>query len=87
MQPVGVQSIMAAAMAGGGVVFFGTLYAIFYALGRNGANRRFIGDVASSNQMPDHCKVYASNTVHDSNLSDADIEAFAAFFASRKGCP
>lgn len=43
MQPVGVQSIMTAAMAGGGIVFFGALYAIFYALGRNGANRRFIG--------------------------------------------
>jgi hypothetical protein len=42
MPPVAVQSIMTAAMAGGGIVFFGALYAIFYALGRQGTNPRFI---------------------------------------------
>ncbi len=42
MQPVDIHLIAVAAMAAGGIIFFGVLYAIFYALGRLGSNRRFV---------------------------------------------
>lgn len=43
MRPIDIGSILAAAMAGGGIVFFGALYAILYSLGRIHANSRLIG--------------------------------------------
>ena len=42
MDPVQVKLIATAAMAAGGIIFCGALYAIFYALGRLGGNKRFI---------------------------------------------
>lgn len=43
MQPVDIQSIAVATMSAGGIIFFGALYAVFYALGRLGSARRFVG--------------------------------------------
>jgi hypothetical protein len=41
VNPADIKEIATAAMASGGIVFFGALYAIFYALGRLRADRRF----------------------------------------------
>lgn len=42
MDPVQVELIATAAMAAGGIIFCGALYAIFYALGRLAGNVRLI---------------------------------------------
>ena len=42
MEPVEVELIATAAMAAGGIIFCGALYAIFYALGRLAGNMRLI---------------------------------------------
>jgi hypothetical protein len=42
MDPVQVELIATAAMAAGGIIFCGALYAIFYALGRLSNNMRLI---------------------------------------------
>ena len=41
LDPTEISMIATAAMAAGGIVFCGALYAIFYALGRQGDSRRF----------------------------------------------
>ena len=42
MDPVQIEQIATAAMAAGGIIFCGALYAIFYALGRLAGNPRLI---------------------------------------------
>jgi len=42
MQPVDTESIAMAAMSAGGIIFFGALYAVVYALGRLGSNGRVV---------------------------------------------
>lgn len=42
MDPVNVKSIATAAMAAGGIIFCGALYAIFYALGRLAKRPRLV---------------------------------------------
>ena len=42
MDPAEIKQIATAAMAAGGIVFFGALYAIFYALGRLRDDRYFL---------------------------------------------
>jgi hypothetical protein len=42
MHPVDIELIAVAAMSAGGIIFFGALYAVFYALGRLGRNHRLV---------------------------------------------